>query len=122
MFGFFKKAGYRADCTSIIQDFVLKEISIERQQCVEFVEDYKSFFDKCNENGMEPGAAVMFVSQQLVQHIADDSHHKLRSFNNCQHTEVICLIVAKLVLSVMDNKDEKKDLENAIRAVEKKIQ
>jgi len=121
MFGFFKKAAYRANCTAIIQDFVLQEIAIEKQQCVEFVEDYKVFFDKCNENGMEPGGAVMFVTQQLIQHIADDSHHQLRSFNNCKYTEVICLIVAKLALSVMDSKEEKQKLNKAIKAVEKKI-
>ena len=68
---------------------------------------------------MEPGAAVMFVSQQLVQHIADDNCHQLRSFNNCKHTEIICLIVAKLALC--NGRKDEKDLEKAIRAVEQKM-
>jgi len=121
MFGFFKSAAYRADCSSVIQDIVLKQVNIGKQSCVEFVEDHKVFFDQSKENGFEPGAAVMFVTQNVLLAIANGSHEQIRSFNNCQHTEIICMIFGNLILTLMEDGEEKESIQKAIITIENRI-
>jgi len=120
MFGFFKDAAFRADCSAILQNFVLDKLNIGNQSCVEFVEDHKSFFDGAKEKGLEPGAAVVFIVQQVLFAIAENRHEQLRSFNNCNHTEVICLVVCFKLLETDMDEDERKKLEKAIKIIEKK--
>ena len=118
MFGFFKGAAFRADCSSIVQDMVLDKLNIGKQSCVEFVEDHKVFFDGAKEIGYEPGAAVVFIAQQVLFEIAENRHEQLQSYNNCKHTEVICLAICLMLLETNMDKDERKKLEKAIKIIE----
>ena len=120
MFGFLKGAVFRADCSSIIQDMVLDKLNIGNQSCVEFVEDHKVFFDGAKEKGFEPGAAVVFIALQVLFAIAENRHEQLRSFNNCKHTEIICLAICVMLLETDMDKDERKKLEKAIKIIEKR--
>jgi len=120
MFGFVKGVAYRTDCSDIIQDMVLDKFNIGKQSCVEFVEDHKQFFDGAKEKGYKPGAAVVFIAQQVLFAIAENRHDQLRSFNNCKHTEVICLAICMMLLETNMDKDERKELETAIETIEKR--
>ena len=120
MFGFLKGAVFRADCSSIIQDMVLDKLNIGNQSCVEFVEDHKVFFDGAKEKGFEPGEAVVFIALQVLFAIAENRHEQLRSFNNCKHTEIICLAICVMLLETDMDKDERKKLEKAIKIIEKR--
>ena len=120
MFGFFKDAAYRADCSSVVQDLILDKLNIGKQSCVEFVEDHKVFFDGAKKNGYEPGAAVIFIAQQVLFAINENRHEQIRSFNNCKHTEVICLVICYMLLETDMDKEDKQQLEEAIKSIEKR--
>lgn len=121
MLGFINDAAFRTDCSLVVQEFVLKEVNIGKQSCIEFVEDYRVFFDTANKNGYEAGPAVIFLIQQILSNIKFGLHEKLRSYHNCQHNDVICLIIGKMLLNTSIEKEDKRALEDGINFIEKKI-
>ena len=115
MFGFFKAVSYRAKCTEVIRKTLP---SIDPQQCTEYVEDFKSLFDKPREGNFEPLYAVMFVCNLVLLSMKDRKENSLKNFDNCQLTMPITLAVVQATLDF--NKDEaiKKDLKAAIKIID----
>jgi len=119
MFGFFKGVGYRADCTAVIRKILP---NIDPQQCTEYVEDFKSLFDKPREGNFEPLYAVMFVCNLVLLAMRDGNEDSLKSFDNCKLTMPITLAVVQATLDFNKDESVKKDLKQAIKVIDDKNQ
>ena len=88
---------YRTRCTELIALVASNAgITADRQQYVEFVEDYKDLFDEIRRKGREPEDAVILATYTILSTLDNGSLSELRSFNNCKVEESILLMLAPL--------------------------
>ncbi len=114
MFGFFKAVSYRAKCAEEIRKILP---NIDPQQCTEYVEDFKSMFDKPRESDFEPILALMFVCNMVLLVMVKNEEKHLKNFDNCKLTMPITLAVACATLDLNHDKKIKKDIEKAIKTI-----
>jgi len=68
MFGLFKGVQYRAECSQIVMEIT----GLEKQVCIEYVEDHKALFDGIQKEGEEPSNAVLEVAALVLLSIGAD--------------------------------------------------
>ncbi len=88
---------YRTRCTELIALVASNAgITADRQQYVEFVEDYKDLFDEIRRKDREPEDAVILATYTILSALDNGNLSELRSFNNCKVEESILLMLAPL--------------------------
>ena len=88
---------YRTRCTELIALVASNAgVTADRQQYVEFVEDYKGLFDEIRRKGREPEDAVILATYTILSALDNGNLSELRSFNNCKVEESILLMLSPL--------------------------
>lgn len=107
---------YRAKCTELITLVAVEAgFTADRQQYVEFVEDYKDLFDEIRRKGRDPEEAVIVATYTILSALDNGNLSEIRSFDNCELEQAILLLLAPICVKFFDETGNQEAAEEITR-------